>query len=114
MHPLLKAEEHIPFTKADGKFRTLKEVMEKYPRLYSMWTTRGLPEVTAIDDSDELMIERVKARIAQGKEHTIYRWGMKLTPKEQLEHMKKRSKIGKELIQAERGLHKELIRLLGE
>jgi len=62
--------------------------------------------------SPEALIERVEKRIAQGREATIYRLGYELTPDDQLRHMKLGDEIGLELIEAERKLLEEELRII--
>lgn len=106
---LPKGEETIPIIEVEGRFLTPLELERLYPERYRALMLR--PEVTV---SHELLIERVRRRIAQGRVRTIYRWGfpMALTPEEQLRHMELRDEIGLELLEAERKWLEETLRLL--
>ena len=99
MRRLPKGEETLPIVEVEGRFLTLQELREQYPELY-----RELLERRPIEVSLELLIERVRRRIAQGREPPIYRWEFELTPEEQLRHMELRDEIGLELLEAERKL----------
>lgn len=109
-------EETLPIVEVEGKLLTLAELEEQYPELYRqlLEPTRAVSAIIMI--SDELLVERVRRRVAQGREPTIYRWGdpASLTPEEQLAHMEARDAIGLELIAAERKLLEEELRMLRE
>lgn len=108
---LPEGEETLPIIEVDGKLLTLEELRQQYPELYErLLEGAGNPELGII--SDELLIERVRIRIAQGREPTIYRIQGELTPEEQLTHMEARDEIGLELIEAERKLLEEELRIL--
>lgn len=112
---LPKGEETLPIIEVEGKLLTLEELKQQYPELYeSLFGVAGTsnPHVGVI--SEELLIERVRVRIAQGREPTIYRLHYALTPEEQLMHMEARDEIGLELIEAERKLLEEEFRMMRE
>ncbi len=96
---LPRGEETLPILVVEGRMLTPQELREQYPELYRELLERRLIEIT-----DELLIERVRRRVAQGREMTIYRWEFEITPEEQLRHMELRDEIGLELIEAERKL----------
>lgn len=62
----------------------------------------------------ELLIERLRTRMGQGRVSTIYRLQHELSPAEQLGHMVAGDEIGLELIEAERKLVQEEIGILEE
>jgi len=103
---LPKGEETLPIVEVEGRFLTPQELAREHLR-----AILALPEIRV---SDELLIERVRRRIAQGREPTIYRLGfpMVLTPVEQLRHMEMRDEIGIQLIEAERKLLEEELTIL--
>lgn len=112
MRRLPKGEETIPIIEVEGRFLTLAELKAQYPELYRKLLEPRTLEF--IEVSEELLVERVRRRIAQGRVMTIYRFDMALTPEEQLAHMEARDDIGMELIEAERRLLEEELRLLRE
>lgn len=93
---LPKGEETLPFCDLDGKMLTLSE---------SRKLTK--PPIT-----EELLIKRMKIRISQGRVFTIYRFGYELSPDSQLKRMELRDEIGLGLIEAERKLLVEELRIL--
>lgn len=97
---LPKGEETLPFYDLEGKLLTPD-------RLHRPDLLR--PRVT-----DKLLIERVRMRVSQGRVPTIYRLDYELSPDEQLKHMELSDEVGVELMQAERKLLEEEIRILGE
>lgn len=110
---LPRGEETLPIIEVDGKFLTLEELRQQYPELYrSLLGGAGSPNPHIGIISDDLLIERVRIRMAQGREPPIYRMNYALTPEEQLMHMEARDEIGLELIKAERGLLEEEMRIL--
>lgn len=109
---LPKGEETLPIIEIEGKMMTLQEVRQFYPSTYQRLVTPRLR--LAYKVSDELLVERFRIRLAQGRVATIYRWGvpMVLTPEQQLIHMEARDEIGLELIEAERKLLGEELAML--
>lgn len=97
---LPRGEETLPFYDSEGKMLTLD-------KLHKSNLLR--PHVT-----DKLLIERMRMRISQGRVPTIYRFEYELSPDSQLKHMELGDEIGSELIQAERGLLEEELRILRE
>jgi len=111
---LPSGEETLPIIEVEGKFLTLEELKQQYPELYeSLFKGVAGPPPQLGKISDELLIERFRMRMAQGRESTIYRLQYELTPEEQLMHMEARDEIGLELIEAERKLLEEELRILG-
>jgi len=111
---LPRGEETLPIFEVEGRFVTLYELQSEYPSLYKqLIETKTLPYALRIPD--ELLIERVKLRHAQGRVPTIYRLQppYKLTPEEQIWHMEQRTEIGLQLIEAERKLLEEELKMLG-
>jgi len=104
---LPKGEETLPIIEVEGKFLTLGKLRESSPRAYQSLLQR-LPR------PPELLIQRVTERIAQRREATIYRLKHELTPDEQLRHMKLGDEIGLELIEAERKLLEEELKIIRE
>lgn len=104
---LPKGEETIPIAEVEGRFLTPLELERLYPERYRALMLK--PELVV---SDELLVERVRRRVAQGRVRTIYRLEYELSPEEQLRHMEARDEIGLELIEAERKLLEEELRLL--
>ncbi|GAI36938.1 unnamed protein product [marine sediment metagenome] len=113
---LPKGEETLPIIVVEGRMLTLEELRRLYPELYE--TLIGLRRQglgLEFEITDELLIERMRRRIAQGRVQTIYSLSLvepELTPEEQLRHMEMRDQIGLELIGAERKLLGEELRLL--
>ncbi|GAI76905.1 unnamed protein product [marine sediment metagenome] len=114
---LPKGEETLPIVVVEGRFLTLQEVQQFHPDLYGALIGRprlGAP-LLEFEVSDELLIERMRRRIAQGRVPTIYALSLvepELTPEQQLRHMEMRDRIGLELIEAERGLLREELAML--
>lgn len=111
MQRLPKGEETLPFYEIDGRFLTLDELRRLYPTLYEQLGIAS--QVGVIGITDALLIERVRMRIEQGRVPTIYRLACELSPAEQLRHMRLKDEIGLELIEAERKLLEEELRMLG-
>lgn len=111
---LPRGEETLPIIEIEEKFLTLDEVRTLYPDVYERLIRPELRFEFTV--SDQLLIERFRMRMAQGRERTIYRLQNKcpfaLTPEEQLRHMELRDEIGLELIEAERQLLEEELALL--
>jgi len=97
---LPRGEETLPFYDLEGKMLTLD-------RLHR-------PDLLRPHITDKLLIERMRMRISQGRVPIIYRFEYELSPNSQLNHMELGDKIGLELIQAERKLLEEELRILGE
>ncbi len=103
-------EETLPIIEIEGRMVPLEELKLRYPDVY-----RQLITVREFEVSDELLIERVRQRHAQGRVPTIYRFirdEPELSPERQIWHMERRTEIGLELIQAERKLLEEEINIL--
>jgi len=66
------------------------------------WFAQGLAGISV--PSKKLLKERIKLRIKQGREGTIYRLQHELTPEDQLKHIEADDEIGKGLLEAERKL----------
>lgn len=99
---LPKGEETLPIAEVEGKFLTPNELR----RLGLPLELRPVPT--------ELLIERMRRRVAQGRVATIYRLQYELSPEGQLKHMELGDDIGLELIEAERKLLEEEIGILRE
>lgn len=95
---LPKGEETLPFYDLEGKLLTLDKLNK--PQL-------ACPRIT-----NKLLIERERMRISQGRCLTIYRFEYELSPAAQLKHMELGDDIGLELIEAERKLLEEELRIL--
>ena len=113
---LPKGEETLPIIEVEGRFLTLEELQREYPELYKELTEKKRLGISpALTVPEELLIERVKLRHAQGRVPTIYRLQppYELTPEEQIWHMEQRTEIGLQLIEAERKLLEEELKILG-
>ena len=115
MYPRLpRGEETLPIIEVEGRFLTLEEVRRLHPEQY-----RKLLELKPLEleVSLELLTERFRRRLAQGRVATIYRLErfppLTLTPEDQLRHIELRDEIGLELLEAEREWLEETLRLLG-
>jgi len=110
---LPKGEETLPIVEVEGRFLTLQELKRDYPKLYQR-LIRGIVRELVV--SDELLIQRVKLRYAQGREITIYRLIFdevkELSPEDQIREMEQRTRTGLELIEAERKLLEEEIGII--
>ncbi len=110
---LPKGEETLPIIEIEGVVLTLEEVRRLHPDAYRQLTTPRVVFKYAV--SDELLVERFRMRMAQGRVATIRRFDIEhpiLTPEEQLAHMEARDKVGLELIEAERKLLEEELAML--
>lgn len=96
---LPRGEETLPIAEEGGRMLTLRELRGKKLKLRRV--------------SDNLLIERVMKRIQQGRVPTIYQLQRELSPSDQIKHMKRKDKIGAELLEVEFGLLQEEIRILG-
>ena len=94
---LPKGEETLPITEIEGRFIMLADLT--FPLQLGII-------------SNELLIERVRKRTSQNREATIYRIEYELTPADQLEHMILGDAIGLELMEAERKLLEEELKIL--
>jgi len=101
---LPKGEETLPVVEVDGELLTSGGLEKAYPRLRLV----GLREPA----STKLLIQRKRMRIKQGRVRTIYRPQYSLTAEEQLRHMELQDAIGLELIDVERKLLEEELRIL--
>lgn len=101
---LPKGEETLPVVEVDGELLTLGGLEKAHPRL-------RLDELRE-PASTSLLIERKRKRINQGRVGTIYRPQYSLTAEEQLRHMELQDVIGLELIEVERKLLEEELRIL--
>ena len=108
---LPKGEETLPVVEVDGKFLALGKLKESSPGVYQSLLQR-LPRMETIPS--KLLIQRVAERIAQGRVATIYRLEHELAPDEQLRRMNLGDEIGLELIEAERKLLEEELRMIRE
>lgn len=99
-------EDTIPLLVIDGQMLFLKDIENKYPTIYNSLFAIGEPTTidTKIEITDDLLITRFKRRMEQGRETTIHRFLISLSPSKQLAEMRKKSKLGKELLNAEKGL----------
>ncbi len=111
---LPKGEETLPIVEVEGRFLTLQQLKRDYPRLYEPFV-KGV-FVRQLRISDELLVERVRRRHAQGRVPTIYRLIFdevkELSPEQQIREMEQRTRTGLELIEAERKLLEEEIRII--
>lgn len=100
---LPKGEETLPVIEVGGELLTPAGLERAHPEL-------RLDELRAA--STRLLIERKRIRANQGRVATIYRFRYRLTPEEQIRHMELQDAIGLEIIEAERKLLKEEVRIL--
>lgn len=103
-------EETLPIIEVEERMVSLEQLKVHYPDVY-----RQLITVREFEVSDELLIERVRQRHAQGRVPTIYRFirdSLELSPEQQIWHMEHRTDTGLELIEAERKLLEEEINIL--
>jgi len=108
-------EETLPIAIIEGKMLTPLQLKE-HPAEFGLLVKGERPRFMAI--TDDLLIERVRQRYAQGREATIYRFvadGMKeIFPEDQIVEMEQRSVLGLEFIKAERKLVEEELRIISE
>lgn len=114
---LPKGEETIPIVVIERLMLSPLELMKEHPRQYEVLVSRR-KLVYPMRVTDELLVERVRRRYAQGRVATIYRLitdeEKELTPEEQIRHIEQRTKTGLELIEAERKLLEEELSILRE
>jgi len=101
---LPKGEETLPVIEVGGELLTLGGLEKAHPEL-------RLVELRE-PASTRLLIARKRMRVKQGRVSTIYRPQYSLTPEEQLSHMESQDAIGLELIEVERKLLDEEVRIL--
>jgi len=101
---LPKGEETLPVIEVGEELLTPAGLERAHPEL-------RLDELRE-PASTRLLIERKKIRVKQGRVSTIYRFRYQLTPEEQLRHMELQDAIGLELIEVERKLLEEELRIL--
>ncbi len=101
MRRLPKGEETLPVIEVEGELLT-SSGLEKAHRL----------RLVKQPASTRLLIERKRMRVNQGRVRTIYRFRYQLTPEEQLRHMELQDAIGLELIEVERLLLEEEVKIL--
>ena len=104
MRRLPKGEETLPVIEVEGKLLTSSGLEKAYPRLRLVDLKQPA--------STRLLIERKRMRVNQGRVRTIYRFTYELTPEDQLRHMELQDAIGLELIEVERKLLEEELRIL--
>lgn len=104
MRRLPKGEETLPVIEVGGELLTSSGLEKAYPEL-------RLGELRQ-PASTRLLIERKRLRINQGRVLTVYRFQYQLTPEEQLKHMESQDAIGLELIEVERNLLEEELKIL--
>ena len=102
MRRLPKGEETLPVIEVRGELLTPAGLERAHPRLDELREPA----------STRLLIERKRMRVKQGRVRTIYRFRYQLTPEEQLSHMESQDAIGLELIEVERKLLEEELRIL--
>ncbi|MBA7670777.1 hypothetical protein ES703_78924 [subsurface metagenome] len=104
MRRLPRGEETLPVVEVEGELLTPAGLEKAHPEL-------RLDELRE-PASTKLLIERVRMRLKQGRAPTIYRFRYQLTPEEQLSHMESQDDIGLELIEVERKLLEEELRIM--
>lgn len=125
MAKLPNGEETIPLLIIDGKMLSLKEIEKEYPDVYNSLTSEPTKDINyykklllskepTIEITNKLLIKRFEERMKQGRERTIHRFLTTISPTRQMIEMVKKTKIGKELIEAERGLLEWELRILKE
>lgn len=125
MAKLPNGEETIPLLIIDGKMLSLKEIEKEYPDVYNNLTSESTKDINyykklllskepTIEITNKLLIKRFEERMKQGRERTIHRFLTTISPTRQMIEMVKKTKIGKELIEAERGLLEWELRILKE
>ena len=103
-------EDTLPYTEIDGKVLTprdiLREVEANTPLGQKLRVLLGDPPLKL---SYNLLVKRFEERVKQGKALPIATIGGKiLTPEQQLEEVKKGTRIGQQLLLAEAALIEEL------
>jgi len=96
---LPEGEETLPVAELEGELLTAAHPKFRLSEILEPASTR-------------LLIERKRMRVNQGRVATIYRIRYQLTPEEQISHMELQDAIGLELIEAERKLLDEELRIL--
>ena len=104
MRKLPKGEETLPVIEIEGELLTPSGLEKAHPRLRLVDLKQPA--------STRLLIERKRMRVNQGRVRTIYRPQYSLTAEEQLRHMELQDAIGLELIDVERKLLEEELRIL--
>jgi hypothetical protein len=103
MRKLPYGEETLPIFKRNGKLLKPKEMNKKILKEAKLSL-----DMTPKD----LLIERFRMRVEQGRTSTIHTMNRDYTPTQQLEHMTRGDAIGKEFLQAEEGLLREELDIL--
>ncbi|MBA7586679.1 hypothetical protein ES708_28684 [subsurface metagenome] len=101
---LPKGEETLPIVEVDEELLTPVGLEKAHPRLRLADLKQPAPT--------RLLVERKRMRVNQGRVGTIYRPQYSLTAEEQLRHMELQDAIGLELIEVERNLLEEEVKIL--
>lgn len=104
-------ESHLPYIEVDGKTLSLEDLLREAKSNTMLWKKAknilGNPHLTSIPYS--LLIKRIERRAAEGRLLPVATIGGRvLTPKQQIEEIKKGTRIGQQLLLAESALIEEI------